>query len=78
MTNCSPIQLVNNPATAEIYTTWYNFVRQHKTLRIAPAMAAGLSDKLWSMGDVVALIDARAEPAKARGPYKKKGAQAVA
>jgi hypothetical protein len=41
-----------------LYTVWYNFVRQHKTLRMAPAMAAGISDRLWSMEDVVALIDA--------------------
>ena len=52
-----------------------NFVRQHKTLRCSPAMAAGLSKTLWSMEDVVALIDAQAEPAKKRGPYK---ARAVA
>jgi IS1 family transposase len=44
-----------------LYTVWYNFVRIHKTLRCAPAMAAGISKTLWSMEDVVALIDARAE-----------------
>ncbi len=58
-----------------LYTTWYNFVRQHKTLRVAPAMAAGLSKTLWSMEDVVALIDAQAEPAKKRGPYKPRAAK---
>jgi IS1 family transposase len=55
-----------------LYTVWYNFVRIHKTLRVAPAMAAGLSDRLWSMEDVVALIDARAETPKPRGPYMTK------
>jgi hypothetical protein len=34
-------------------------VRVHKTLRISPAMAAGIETRLWSMEDVVALIDAR-------------------
>ena len=53
-----------------LYTVWYNFVRIHKTLRVAPAMAAGVSDRLWSMEDVVALIEAWAEPAKPRGSYK--------
>lgn len=56
-----------------LYTVWYNFVRIHKTLRASPAMAAGVSDRLWDMADVVALIDARAEPPKPRGPYKAKG-----
>jgi len=42
-----------------LYAHWYNFVRIHKTLRVTPAIAAGISDRLWSMEDVVALIDAR-------------------
>lgn len=53
-----------------LYTVWYNFVRIHKTLRVAPAMAAGVSEKLWGMEDVVALIDAREEVPTKRGPYK--------
>jgi hypothetical protein len=53
-----------------LYTVWHNFVRIHKTPRITPAMAAGVEDRLWSMDDVAAPIDA-AEPAPARrGPYK--------
>lgn len=52
------------------YTVWYNFVRVQKTLRIAPAMAAGMSNRLWSMEDVVALIDTRTEAPNPRGPHK--------
>jgi len=37
----------------------HNFVRIYKTLRTSPAMAAGIETRLWSMEDVVALIDAR-------------------
>ncbi len=56
-----------------LYTLWYNFVKQHKSLKgITPAMAAGVVDKLWDMKDVVALIDAAAPKAGKRGPYKKK------
>lgn len=31
----------------------YNFVRQHKTLRVTPAMAAGVSDRLWTLEELV-------------------------
>jgi IS1 family transposase/lambda repressor-like predicted transcriptional regulator len=60
-----------------LYTVWYNFVRMHKSIRCAPAMAAGISKTLWSMVDVVAMIDARAEAPKPRGPYKTKGRTAA-
>jgi hypothetical protein len=35
----------------------YNFVRIHQTLRCTPAMAAGVSKRLWEIEDIVALID---------------------
>jgi hypothetical protein len=54
-----------------LYFVFYNFVRMHKTLRMSPAMAAGLTDKLWGMEDIVALIDANEGAPKKRGPYKK-------
>ena len=60
-----------------LYTVWYNYVRLHKTLRCSPAMAAGLSQTLWSMDEIVKLIDARAEPAKPRGQYKPRQAKAL-
>ena len=40
-----------------LYTVWYNWVRIHKTLKVTPAMAAGITSKLMSMEDVVALMD---------------------
>lgn len=56
-----------------LYTVWYNFVKQHKSLKgITPAMAAGVTDKLWTMGDIVTVIDAAAPKPGRRGPYKKK------
>jgi hypothetical protein len=36
----------------------YNFARIHKTLRVTPAMAASVTDKLWSVADIVTMIDA--------------------
>ena len=58
------------PLLRALYTIWYNYVRQHKTHRLSPAMAAGITDKLWSMTDLAEMIDATLpEPGK-RGPYK--------
>jgi hypothetical protein len=37
---------------------YYNFVRLHQTLRTTPAMAAGVSDRLWEMSDMVQLLEA--------------------
>ena len=77
LTNAFSKKAENHAHMVALYTTWYNFVRQHKTLRVAPAMAAGISGRLWDMADVVALIDAAAEPAKARGPYKPRAPKAA-
>ncbi len=60
----------NHAHMVALYTVWYNFVRIHKTLRVTPAMAAGLTHRLWSMDDVAALIDATAAVPGKRGPYK--------
>ena len=57
-----------------LHAVWYNFVRIHKTLRVAPAMAAAVSDRLWIMEDVLALIDAADEAPKPCGPSKKRAA----
>lgn len=47
-------------------------VEIHKTLRVTPAMQAGLADKVWTFEDIVAKIDYYAPPPKPRGPYKKR------
>lgn len=49
---------------------YYNFARIHKTLRVSPAMEAGVSDHLWSLVEIAALVPE--EQPKKRGPYKKK------
>jgi hypothetical protein len=41
-----------------LYTVWYNFVRINSAVKMAPAMAAGISDHLWEMDDLVRLVEA--------------------
>jgi IS1 family transposase len=72
LTNAFSKKVENHVHSLALFTTYYNFVRTHKTLRMTPAMAAGVADRLWEIGDIVALVEAaEAKPAK-RGPYKKK------
>jgi hypothetical protein len=49
-----------------LYTVWYNFVRFNQAVKMPPAMAAGVSKTLWSMDNIVALIDDR-QPRSLRG-----------
>jgi IS1 family transposase len=58
LTNAFSKKLQNHEYMVALYALWYNFVRIHKTLRTSPAMAAGIENRLWSMEDVVALVDA--------------------
>lgn len=54
-----------------LHVMHYNFVRIHKTLRVTPAMAAGLTDRLWSVEDLIALLP---EPTRAAWGSKKRAA----
>jgi IS1 family transposase len=59
LTNAFSKKLANHDHAQALYFLFYNFARQHKTLRMSPAMAAGIETRLWSMADIVALIDER-------------------
>ena len=74
LTNAFSKKFENHMHMVALYTVWYNWVRIHKTLKVTPAMAAGLSPILWSMEDVASLIDAAAAKRGKRGPYKKRAA----
>jgi hypothetical protein len=55
LTNGFSKKIENHIAMVAIHTVYYNFGRIHKTLRITPAMAAGLSDHVWSLEEIAGL-----------------------
>jgi hypothetical protein len=57
LTNAFSKKVENHVYALAIYFMHYNYVRIHQTLRVTPAMAAGVSKTLWSMGDVVTMIE---------------------
>jgi hypothetical protein len=72
LTNAFSKKIDNHIHMGALYTVWYNYIRQHKTHRLSPAMAAGLTDKLWSMTDLAEMVERTLPKASSRGPYKKR------
>lgn len=58
LTNAFSKKIENHAHSVALFALYYNFVRIHKTLRITPAMAAGVSKRLWEMGDVADVLEA--------------------
>ena len=75
LTNAFSKKFENHVHALALYFMFYNFVRIHTTLRMTPAMAAGVSQTLWTMEDIAERIEARRPVAGKRGPYKKRGVQ---
>ena len=46
-------KLVNLEAAVAIFMAWYQFCRVHQTLRVTPAMEAGLTTRVWTMRDLL-------------------------
>lgn len=57
LTNAFSKKLANHAHMVALYTCWYNFVKMHKTVGMTPAMAANVTDRLWSMSDLVVIVD---------------------
>jgi IS1 family transposase len=72
LTNAFSKKFESHVHMVALYTVWYNWIRLHKSLRVTPAMAAGLTTKLMGLEDIVALMDARAEKPNRPVTYKKR------
>jgi IS1 family transposase/DNA-binding CsgD family transcriptional regulator len=70
LTNAFSKKFENHAHMVAIYAVWYNWIRIHKTLRVTPAMAAGISKTVMNWSDIVEMMDAD-QPAKKRGAYRK-------
>jgi IS1 family transposase/DNA-binding CsgD family transcriptional regulator len=70
LTNAHSKKFENHCHMIALYAVWYNFARINSAVRMAPAMAAGLSSRLWGMADIVKLIDDAAPKSSKRGPYR--------
>jgi len=55
LTNAFSKKVENHKAAVALHFMWYNFGRIHKTLRVTPAMEAGVSDHVWSLAEIVSL-----------------------
>ena len=68
LTNAFSKKVENHAHAVALHFMYYNFGRIHKTLRVTPAMEAGVAKHVWSLAEIAALVP---EPvAKKRGPYK--------
>jgi hypothetical protein len=70
LTNGHSKKAENHAHMVSLHFMHYNFCRIHSSLRVTPAMAAGVTARLWSVEDIVDLLDAAEGEPKKRGPYK--------
>jgi IS1 family transposase len=59
LTNAFSKKVENHEHMLAIYFLYYNFCRVHQTLRVTPAMEAGIADHVWSIAEMVKLLDGR-------------------
>lgn len=58
LTNAFSKKVENHTAAVALHFMYYNFCRVHQTLRVTPAMEAGISSHVWSIVEIVGLLDA--------------------
>lgn len=72
LSNAFSKKLASHRNALSLYFFFYNWCRIHKTLRVTPAMAAGLTDRLLSFEDLIAMMDAAAPKPGRPASYKKR------
>jgi hypothetical protein len=64
LTNAFSKKIENHVAAIALNYFAYNFIKIHRSLRVTPAMEAGVTDRLWEVQDVVALLEAKEQSAR--------------
>ena len=77
LTNAFSKKVENLAHAVSLHFMYYNFARIHRSLRVTPAMEAGVSEHLWSVEEIAALLDKKEQEAieagaMKRGPYRKR------
>ena len=73
LTNAFSKKLENHEAAVALYAMAFNFCRVHETLRVTPAMQLGVTDHIWSIGELVNAAlssDAPEAPWHKVGPFR--------
>lgn len=63
LTNAFSKKVENHEAAVALHFMHYNFCRVHQTLRVTPAMEAGIANHVWTIAEVVAIIDVESRAA---------------
>jgi hypothetical protein len=71
LTNAFSKKLENHAYAVALHFMYCNYVRIHQTLRVTPAMEAGLSDHVWTIQELVEMGEQTMPLPAKRGPYKK-------
>lgn len=72
LTNGFSKKVESHTDMVSLYTVFHNFCRIHKTLRVTPAMEAGVTDHVWNVEEVIAIMDERAPKPGRPKTYKKR------
>jgi hypothetical protein len=75
LTNAFSKKLDNHIHALAVYFAFNGFVRIHKPLKVTPAMAAGIADRLCSLEVIAERIEARTAKPAERGHYKEREAE---
>ena len=75
LTNGFSKKIENHMHAISLHYMYYNFCRIHKTLRVTPAMEAGITDSVYDLAFIIQLMDSISLPSKTRGPYGKKNSK---